>query len=65
MLTDIAGARQITQTITKLVSLSWNIPRAPIRIYINLTLEISRSTNNKGHKDIVKLDFRYDQGSRK
>ena len=41
--------------------LSSNIPRAPIRICINLTQE-SRSTNDKRHKDIVKLDSLYGQG---
>lgn len=55
MLTDIARARKTTQTITELVSLSSNIPRAPIRICINLILEISRSTNNTSYKDIVTL----------
>ena len=34
--------------------------KSTIRI---LTLEISRSTNTKGHKDIVKLDSHYGQGS--
>ena len=38
--------------------------KSTIRILtLEISLEISRSTNTKGHKDIVKLDSHYGQGS--